>query len=66
MSIPEAVSQQHIHGKRFWRVGTEREDFVIEFVCVYRIQALILGHSMTPKRWLASRSLNPLASNLPL
>ena len=66
MSIPEAVSQQHIHGKWFWRVGTERENFLIEFVSVYRVQAMILCHSMTPKRWLDLRSLNPLASDLPL
>ena len=44
MSVPQAVSQKHIHGIDF-----EEQALImntsIEFIRVYRIQALILRHS---------------------
>lgn len=44
MSIPEAVSQQHVHGIDFEGQALNMKNLIV-FVRVYRIQALILRHS---------------------
>lgn len=44
MSIPQAVSQQHVHGIDFEAQALSVKS-LIEFVRVYRIQAMTLRHS---------------------
>ena len=60
MSIPEAVSQKHVHS-----IDSEGRALImntlIVFVCVRRIQALILCHS-----WSGLENSNFRTSNLPL